>query len=182
MIKHTWHKKKKAYKEELNGKSEGEVPDRQQRGVEQARTQMCNMVWQWYSHMRGWQGRPAGGDHSGVGRSHSVTVADVLPLAGLVSSQWGSISPARPGQASLQCQPPSQGLSGTNIRNQPGKYEFFIKYLLDFQNISDCQQCLSCKHWKPVTSNLQSRYSPSQLGRAFHWLDITLGHDPPHAF
>ena len=104
-----------------------------------------------------------------------------LALLGLVSSQWGSISPARPGQASLQCQPPSQGLPGTNIRNQPGKYEIFIKYLLDFQNISDCQQCLSCKHWKP-TSNLQSRYSPSQLGRAFHWLDITLGHDPPHAF
>ena len=42
----------KAYKEDLNGNSEGKVPDRQQRGVEQAKTQMFNFLKLLYLHMR----------------------------------------------------------------------------------------------------------------------------------
>ena len=111
--------------------------------------------------------------HCPVGWSHNLTVADVLPLAGLVSYHGGSISPA-PAPASLHLpgpcpQPRRARYRHNNIsRTQtPGPGHLAPGVIL-------CEKYFSQKYEnQPVTFNCN--IPPSQLTWAFHWLDVTLG-------
>ena len=62
--------------------------------------------------------------------------------------------------------------AGANIRNIPEDSFMLMKYLWSTISVWVWELFLICNYCK-AASNLQSRYSPSQLGRAFHWLDIT---------